>query len=93
MITNVSPKKRLHSQQLPEDRTNSASNDHSQPMNSAIKLREVKQVINEDDEDMAANYEDKTKDGVINESTYKNILKVDQRDTNESIISKLKLRK
>ena len=57
----------------------------------AIKLREIPQVNDEDDEDTAANYQDTTKDGVIDEKTHKNILKVEQRETNESIISKIKL--
>ena len=92
MITNVSPKKRLHSFQLSNDRKRGTAEAESH--GAAIKLRELegrerRSAVGEEEveeEETAADYVDRVKDGYIGELTYKNILKLDDRETNETII-------
>lgn len=85
MITNVSPKKRLHNwagsqRALPSDR---GSVDGGIQLRSAGKLEESleEQIENRD----------RSKESVIGATTYKNILKKDKRETNDTLMMKAKL--
>ena len=85
LITNVSPKKRLHHAQLGGQR--GVLSDQGTSDGFGIQLRQDGAEGSPGPEDAR----DTSKEGVIGATTYKNILKMDKRETNDSLVMRAKL--
>ena len=80
MITNVSPKKRLHHNWVGSQRA--LRSDHGSA-EGGVKLQPAAE---EDSEEEQMERRDRSKESVIGSTTYKNILKMDKRETNDSLM-------
>ena len=84
MITNVSPKKRLHHNWVGSQRT--LPSDQGSADAGGIGLHRTENEEGSPDE--LEEGRDRSKEPVIGSTTYKNILKTDKRETNECIVQR-----